>query len=404
MRSASAEAGGLAAPSRLLERELSEIWSGQRFPREALRLADGSTLQVVYRGRPGRGPGPDFRDAVLALADGTLLRGDIELHVRASDFQRHGHQRDPAYNRLVLHIVFHHDGGATLLESGDEVRVVPLAPWVARRAGELQSWLSQPPLWEEPCRDAVQRLGSDEVALRLRRLGRRRLRQKTEAMRRRVESEGADDAAYRELLEAAGYGPNRHLFRKLAERTSWDQVSGQPDVALRTNVDRLGLLFGKQTRPGAGADERLRGAAALLSRLSQRSARLASGVAAMCAVCHSGDELVAALTVSDGESTLIGPGRAAEIAVNVALPLALVLGVEESRVLGLYETIPDPGSYGLTAYLEGILRRQDATLLKSAAERQGLLTMQKEYCSQGGCGACPLSPELARRSPSTGRS
>ena len=395
MRGVSAQPARDAAPSHLLERELSEIWAGQRFPREALRLADGSSLGVVYRGRPGRGPGPDFRDAVIALADGTLLHGDVELHVKASDFRRHGHHRDPAYNHLVLHVVFHHDGGATLLESGNEVRVVPLGPWVARRAGELQNWLSQPALWEEPCRDAVQRLGSAEVSLRLRRLGRRRLRQKAEAMRRRIVTECVDDAAYRELLEAVGYGPNRRLFRRLAEQTSWQQVRREPHYLLLEEVRRLGFHFEHQTRPGAGAEERLRGAALLLRRLSSGGPELASGVVDACKSSASADELVTALTVSDGTRSLIGRGRGAEIAVNVVLPVTLCLGVEEAAIMQLYEALPDPGSYGLTAYLEGILRRQDAALLKSAAERQGLLTMQKEYCSQGGCGACPLSPEPA---------
>jgi hypothetical protein len=378
----------------LRESELSEVWAGQRFPSEALRLADGTLLSVIYRGRPGRGPGPDFRDAVLALADGTLLRGDVELHVRASDFRRHGHHRDQAYNRLVLHVVFVHDGRATLLESGREALVVPLAPWVASRAGELENWLSQPPLWSEPCRNAVERLGSAEVSLRLRRLGRRRFRQKADGMRRRIEAEGPDDAVYRELLEAAGYGPNRELFRQLAQATSWNEVRRQPREALRAAAAELRLSFERQTRPGAGPEERLNGAAILLARVSGGSSALASNLAATCLSCHAGEDLVTALTVSDDGRTLIGRGRAAEVAVNVALPAALCLGTPESHVLKLHESMADPGAYGLTAYLEGILRRQDAKLPMGAAERQGLLAMQKDYCSQGGCGACPLSPEV----------
>lgn len=375
----------------LLESELVAIWAGQRFPREALGLADGSSLQVVYRGRPGRGPGPDFRDAVIALADGRLLHGDVELHVRASDFRRHGHNSDPAYNQVVLHVVFHHDGGATLLESGAEVLTLPLAPWVARRAGELESWLSQPALWEEPCRDAVPRLGSEEVQARLVRLGQRRLRQKTDALRRRIAAEGDDDAIYREILEACGYGPNRQPFRRLAEGTSWGAIAGDAGSALAAAAGSLRLSFERQTRPGATPEDRLRGAGVVLQRLCARPAGLAADVAALVQRSESGAELLAALTVREDGRTLIGRGRAAELAVNVVLPAALCAGVPEATVQRLYADIPDPGSYGLTAYLEGILRRQHNSLLKSAAERQGLLLLQKEYCSRGGCGSCPLS-------------
>ena len=375
----------------LLESELVAIWYGQRFPREALRLADGSSLQVVYRGRPGRGPGPDFRDAVVALADGRLLHGDVELHVRASDFRRHGHNRDPAYNQVVLHVVFHHDGGATLLESGAEVLTLPLAPWVARRAGELESWLSQPALWEEPCRDAVPRLGPDEVQARLVRLGQRRLRQKGEALRRRIAAEGEDQAVYREIIEACGYGPNRHAFRRLAEATNWDAIAADAVNGLTAAAGSLQLSFERQTRPGATPEDRLRGAGLLLQSLCGRPMGLAAEVAALVRRSESGDRLLAALTVREDGRTLLGRGRAAELAVNVVLPAALCAAVAEATVQRLYNDIPDPGSYGLTAYLEGILRRQHNSLLKSAAERQGLLLLQKEYCSRGGCGSCPLS-------------
>src|SRR5712692_6293926 len=92
----------------LLERDLWRIWEGQRFPRAALVTDDGTLLRVIFRGRVGTGPGPDFRGAIIA-APGGLLCGDVELHVRASDFRRHGHSLDPAYSGVVLHVVFFHD-------------------------------------------------------------------------------------------------------------------------------------------------------------------------------------------------------------------------------------------------------------------------------------------------------
>src|SRR3989304_3900555 len=84
----------------LSERHLAHIWEGQRFPPTALSTRDGHTLGIVYRGRPVSGPGPDFRDAIIATPWGRL-QGDVELHVRASDFRRHGHSQDPAYDGLA---------------------------------------------------------------------------------------------------------------------------------------------------------------------------------------------------------------------------------------------------------------------------------------------------------------
>ena len=117
----------------------------------------GGGCRVIFPGRRGRGPGPDFRGAVIAGPSAIPVRGDVELHVRASDFRGHGHHRDPAYQNIVLHVVFHDDepaaSGATPLPGGGAAPVVALAPWVARRSDELQSWLARPLLWREPCHE-----------------------------------------------------------------------------------------------------------------------------------------------------------------------------------------------------------------------------------------------------------
>ena len=69
-----------AADTPLKESDLARIWEGQTFPPEAMTTSDGVRLRTVYRGRRGRGAGPDFRDAIIAAPDG-LLEGDVELHL-----------------------------------------------------------------------------------------------------------------------------------------------------------------------------------------------------------------------------------------------------------------------------------------------------------------------------------
>ncbi len=88
------------------EADLAVVWEGQLLARRSLRTEDGQPLRVIYRGlAAGGGAGPDFRDAVVATPRGPR-RGDVELHVRASDFRRHGHHENPAYAGVVLHAVF----------------------------------------------------------------------------------------------------------------------------------------------------------------------------------------------------------------------------------------------------------------------------------------------------------
>lgn len=64
----------------------------------------GGAMRVHFPGWRNRSAGPDFRDAVIE-ADGATLRGDVEVHRDARDWVRHGHDADPRYGNVVLHVV-----------------------------------------------------------------------------------------------------------------------------------------------------------------------------------------------------------------------------------------------------------------------------------------------------------
>ncbi|MCH7996197.1 MAG: DUF2851 family protein, partial [Chloroflexi bacterium] len=63
------------------ERLLARIWRGQWIEASRLETTDGRRLQVVFPGRANGDSGPDFLGAIVALEDGRLLVGDVELHV-----------------------------------------------------------------------------------------------------------------------------------------------------------------------------------------------------------------------------------------------------------------------------------------------------------------------------------
>ena len=221
----------------LHERDLARLWEAGALPAAAIIAQDGTPLQVVYRGRPNSGAGPDFRDAVIALPDAGLLHGDVELHLLASDFRRHGHDRDPAYARVILHLVYRADDGpTTVLPGGRTVRVVAIEPWLGARAAEIEAMLAQPALWREPCQTAVERMGAEAVAETLARLGERRLREKAAALARRPPAV----ALYEGLLRTLGHGAHVGAWLELARRVPAAGVaaivaaSSTPEAAART--------------------------------------------------------------------------------------------------------------------------------------------------------------------------
>ncbi len=91
------------------ERTLAHLWRFGTWPND-LQTTSGARLEIIHRGRPAGGPGPDFCDALLRLDEGPLRSGDVELHVRESDWHAHRHAGDPRYARVILHVVWLADG------------------------------------------------------------------------------------------------------------------------------------------------------------------------------------------------------------------------------------------------------------------------------------------------------
>jgi hypothetical protein len=398
----------------LTEADLSALWEGQRFPRGALICAEAGQLRVIYRGRRTGGPGPDFRDAIIATGS-ELLQGDVELHVRSSDFRRHGHHRDPAYDRLALHVVFRHDEGhPTELACGRRVPVAALGNWAASRAGELRRRLAGPPLWQEPCHTAVERLGAVGAETALDRLGDMRFRQKAAAAAKEsqqlpaggrarlpngseTENAARDELLWRGIVEALGFGGQRELMLAVAEHLGWGEVRAAMEgvsgrerrirayrlliVALEEQRLHVPLVLAP-LRPGNRPERRLKGAATIAARYA--GAGLWAALAPLVAEAAAGRpaRLIASL-VAPGA---IGRARAIELLTNAVLPVAAVAGSREAEAA--FRALPLPARYGAVRHIRAAL---GGAVRLNTRRQQGMLYLLKQYCTQGGCGRCPLS-------------
>jgi len=91
------------------EKLLQYIWQFQYFSKNGLVTTAGEPLQVLNAGSLNTNQGPDFLSAKLKI-NNTVWAGNIELHVRSTDWNLHKHSGDNNYKNIVLHVVWLHDG------------------------------------------------------------------------------------------------------------------------------------------------------------------------------------------------------------------------------------------------------------------------------------------------------
>jgi hypothetical protein len=87
---------------------LQFIWQFQYFNKNDLQVELGGKLFIVHPGIYNKDQGPDFVDAKI-IVDNTTWAGNIEIHIKSSDWLRHNHTTDKNYSNIILHVVWEHD-------------------------------------------------------------------------------------------------------------------------------------------------------------------------------------------------------------------------------------------------------------------------------------------------------
>lgn len=87
-----------------MEELLQYVWKHRLFPLADLKTIDGKSVEVIDAGLQNPDAGPDFFNAKVII-DGTLWVGNVELHLKASDWFLHHHDEDERYDSIILHVV-----------------------------------------------------------------------------------------------------------------------------------------------------------------------------------------------------------------------------------------------------------------------------------------------------------
>ncbi len=201
----------------LLESQVIEIWQRLLLDRTELTTEGGEPLKIIYPGRINDDRGADFRDAVIATSQG-LTKGDIEVHVKSSGWRTHHHHHDPAYNRVILHVVMWHDSQATTLENGKGAPILVLDKYIKSPIGQWSDRIEPPASLNMPCLKASERLTPGTMAEFLDSAGEERFLAKATKFQADLAQLGASQCLYQGIMEALGYSKNKLPFLELARR------------------------------------------------------------------------------------------------------------------------------------------------------------------------------------------
>ena len=211
--------GSFVFPEKLLQK----IWLRGDFNRAQLRAVDGRRVSVLHPGKWNLLGGPDFSGARLRFDEGPAIEGDVEAHLHLSDWDSHRHASDPAYDRVILHVVLFPPaaGQETRGAGGRLIPSVVLLPLLHHDLEEFAADEAVETLANRVVARIPEELGAltaSELDQVLRTHAARRWAQKVHFASLRVQRLGWVEACHQTALDVLGYRFNRAPMLRVAGR------------------------------------------------------------------------------------------------------------------------------------------------------------------------------------------
>lgn len=191
------------------EEFLYYLWEN-RLTDSNLQTTEGEQVEVVAPGYRNTDSGPDFLEAKIQIGD-KLWAGHVEIHVKSSDWNRHGHQSDKAYQNVIMHVVYENDTKATALPTlelkghFDEMLFANYQRFISSK-----NWI--------PCEKTIAQVPVFTRLSWLDRMAVERLESKSETVNKILNANQFDweDALYKLLMRYFGLKANNEAFETLA--------------------------------------------------------------------------------------------------------------------------------------------------------------------------------------------
>ena len=402
-----------------MERLLHYIWKHRILPLRTLFTTDGREVEVLDPGLQNQNQGPDFFNAKVRIG-GNVWAGNVEVHVRSSDWFRHGHESDPAYNNTILHVVKHADGEVTTQDGHVPPQVELAVPgYVEENYHELCLTEDYP-----RCHRVVPYIPPLKVHAWMDALLAERIRERAARLTAMVDGMNGDweRATFVTLCRSFGFGLNGDTFEKWACSIPMGAAGKHRDDLLQIEalfLGMAGLLDTGSGLPDAGTERRKREFAFLAHKFSLTPAMDSSDwkylrtrprnfphvrIRQIAMLYHKGimrmSSLIEAPDIGHLDKVLAGGGISAGsrrlLMINTIVPLLYAYGATHAdedmmqRALSLPEQIPAEDNHILRLW------KQCGLTVSTAADSQALIQLKREYCDRKDCLRCRFAYEYLK--------
>lgn len=224
----------------MTEEFLHYIWKYKQYDSTQLVTQAGEKIQVVKSGDHNTDAGPDFFNAKLKI-DKTLWAGNVEIHIQSSDWKRHTHQLDKAYDNVILHVVYK-DDEKLYRKTGEEIPTLELNGKFDHQLFEKYLQFKSSKSWI-PCATQVMSIKSITLNSWIDRLLVERMERKSGAILEALEhnKNNWEETFYQQVARSFGFKVNSEPFELLARSL--------PNLILSKHKNSLfqieALLFGQ---------------------------------------------------------------------------------------------------------------------------------------------------------------
>ncbi len=221
-----------------MEQLLHYVWKHRILPMNHLLTTDGQPLEVVDSGLHNSNAGPDFFNAKVRIGD-TTWAGNVEMHLRSSDWHRHGHDSDPAYNNVVLHVVCDADCDVVTQNARRPAQLQLAIPETLRQDYERLLTIDRYPR----CYTVIPKLDTFLIHSWMDTLLQERIRQRSQRVTEHLQALDGDweKALFMTLARNFGFGLNGDAFQAWAQLLPLQRIGKHRDDLFQIEAIFLGL-------------------------------------------------------------------------------------------------------------------------------------------------------------------